>query len=1755
MKKRAATLNFTLFDLSYNTYLQRQKHKKKIKRVENLAIAADRQICENNIEKGLELIKNALDMHKIMTTDSKDFFESMIIFLNSKALRLIERDQLKNAWIILKRCEYFLNEKQQADEFQSILPNLDLKILNTQSVWLKKSGDGKTALERLDKAQRMIHKHQLFEKGTTSLNICSCLSFQNNHQKALEYSKRAIIELTDELERCRHQDFNEYSSLLCFAYYNKSVEEEFLDNYLESLRSLENALVVCETLVGPNTPQAKEFQEKLRKLKHRIFSSNYKKSLIKTQLQREKDNKKLGNHSYMNKTHYRSTLQINSKNPKFNPPIEYFANKSNVLNQFAEDDDICNYISSFENDTSKSRMIYKYQTNDFTNQKLTKLKHLRKYYLMNEKAMELADKTEESQERYNYVHEKSENNIKFQDKNAQEEKDPNLTSDKITSDNIQNLSEFNSPVNKLRNFDKKDDENLFDQSLPSNKQLSKLGGTMLRIRAIHHLACQKMIRISLQSRTLPEKTSKEYKKHQSTAESFNKMITDSYKKVTTNDPENEPRPEDLNCCDMFRHSLEECKARQTKTNSVDAMTIAVGNAMAENVWDAIHRNNSESQMRFYGLSHNLTEYQKVYLFARFSYAAILIQKNVRMFLNKRFYKIRLKSKYKNSQLLYRKYQKIQMDGLQEKIFSVICLQCMKQMCIRFIVTINLDELFIKLEKDISVKELFGDLNDLNQIDPNTIRFHANNKLIKKATVIALKLSKCQIIMDGELEFDNKKKFEVQTEMIFKPLKKLDAKFNNNTEILLNRKNKKIASVATYENEELKSSRTNELDKNKLSGLDSDKVNFLSFDSSSSEDSYELQTHSLRTLKINNTAHLTNNKNMGISIFEIEQEKKVIKIQNKYRMHKAKKRFNKLFLKESIMVHQKDFSQEGENILIVIMKKLTNKNLTAYGLNLNTKEQLEPIFVGNDCDRNIKFDDIIEKIYVDIENCKIYCENFWGQADEEISSNSASLERQKALKHFQIFLRDKKFMQRTYIEKKDSKLVGKRSVQIEKFYFQIIAFILPKSHTFKVSVFSKRSSDFCYSQSFFLDKEYVTENDQINFGKPIFDNCKNVVINAGNIIELTLDFSHIKDIGPEYTSREILIIRSIQKRFMMNKIVENFFFETEDTTFEQEIVWLKLEKLFMIKIYAIIEVNNKPESIDKIGSVYSPQNSNENMSQKFLYDSYEDDFKDMDQERREKIQGLLKKFEQNGLLEKLTKKSYFDLFQNAPMYNNDTDSYNIINKFLNLQEKIKSKSLHQVLKVSHADLFLNKSFFQNEPNKRLIKKLMRFQILEKLRYKDQFTLLFWSKKEIADIFIIPKKLVNESQFLWTKFKSSDTQISKEIFEQSRLLPKTKIKLEKLKFGEICDNFIPQNQPEKHRDSSAGRKTSASHQNLDAIDDECLKITNFNITMNQNYSEDDFSDSDNELYYEKNYINNKTSKKNDKNKYVLNKNKNKSSQNKIQQKRKLLEESTVGTEPLPNSNLNTLKIADEKTENTPPYVHYRDNMPNVITEHTNEDFNSRSFIKSYHIIEEYEASEYKNNEGFYDKKERKFKQVSETGFVSVEDPEPIEILSNSKVSEMIEKGYDKNSLSHNSRKSYKKIITAGSSVTQNKNFRLTQTPTMDEQDFSKKSRKEIKVIRKKSSKNTVLALNLYPNSKKTIEDVINISESSSLGEIINKNIQDNEKDSIKKSHQSSLRSELFENKKKEFTSVSNSKENFINNDGIHASGNESLSERYE
>jgi len=97
------------------------------------------------------------------------------------------------------------------------------------------------------------------------LNICAILSQMEKHELALQHAMKALILLQDELvswlsseeEETKEEKIsrgNERITVLCIAYHNIAVEQEFLKQYNPCLRSYWKAAYYAREYMGPTAP-------------------------------------------------------------------------------------------------------------------------------------------------------------------------------------------------------------------------------------------------------------------------------------------------------------------------------------------------------------------------------------------------------------------------------------------------------------------------------------------------------------------------------------------------------------------------------------------------------------------------------------------------------------------------------------------------------------------------------------------------------------------------------------------------------------------------------------------------------------------------------------------------------------------------------------------------------------------------------------------------------------------------------------------------------------------------------------------------------------------------------------------------------------------------------------------------------------------------------------------------------------------------------------------------------------------------------------------------------------------------------------------------------------------------------------------------------------------------------------------------------------------------------------------------------------
>lgn len=105
---------------------------------------------EKENEKAFKMIKQALKYFKSLTKNSKEYFDFVLKNLNSRALKILNSDDIEDSKFFFYKTEELLRIFKN-----SISPKMYCQTLNNISIWLRKAGQLKLSMEYLNKSQRI----------------------------------------------------------------------------------------------------------------------------------------------------------------------------------------------------------------------------------------------------------------------------------------------------------------------------------------------------------------------------------------------------------------------------------------------------------------------------------------------------------------------------------------------------------------------------------------------------------------------------------------------------------------------------------------------------------------------------------------------------------------------------------------------------------------------------------------------------------------------------------------------------------------------------------------------------------------------------------------------------------------------------------------------------------------------------------------------------------------------------------------------------------------------------------------------------------------------------------------------------------------------------------------------------------------------------------------------------------------------------------------------------------------------------------------------------------------------------------------------------------------------------------------------------------------------------------------------------------------------------------------------------------------
>ncbi|KAE9017951.1 hypothetical protein PR002_g13245 [Phytophthora rubi] len=178
---------------------------------------------------------------------------------NLLAMSFLQQDNYAVTIDLLKKAEV-LTQRHHSAERATTLNNLACYYRR-----LGKLHSAMTSLKRALELEKILENVR--NAADTQLNMCAVLSQLGKHQEALEHAQEALITLQEGFIQSKHTtstSSGEHSeddtsnsrldriSVMCIAYHNVGVEQEFLKDYAESVSSYKKGIGLAEQYLGEN---------------------------------------------------------------------------------------------------------------------------------------------------------------------------------------------------------------------------------------------------------------------------------------------------------------------------------------------------------------------------------------------------------------------------------------------------------------------------------------------------------------------------------------------------------------------------------------------------------------------------------------------------------------------------------------------------------------------------------------------------------------------------------------------------------------------------------------------------------------------------------------------------------------------------------------------------------------------------------------------------------------------------------------------------------------------------------------------------------------------------------------------------------------------------------------------------------------------------------------------------------------------------------------------------------------------------------------------------------------------------------------------------------------------------------------------------------------------------------------------------------------------------------------------------------------
>lgn len=160
---------------------------------------------------------------------------------NLLAMSFLQQDNYAVTIDLLKKAEVLTQRHHPAERATT---------LNNLACYYRRLGKLHSAMTSLKRALELEKRlENVRNAADTQLNMCAVLSQLGKHQEALEHAQEALITLQEGFIQGKHTTEGKTSegdtsssrldriSVMCIAYHNVGVEQEFLKDYAESVAS------------------------------------------------------------------------------------------------------------------------------------------------------------------------------------------------------------------------------------------------------------------------------------------------------------------------------------------------------------------------------------------------------------------------------------------------------------------------------------------------------------------------------------------------------------------------------------------------------------------------------------------------------------------------------------------------------------------------------------------------------------------------------------------------------------------------------------------------------------------------------------------------------------------------------------------------------------------------------------------------------------------------------------------------------------------------------------------------------------------------------------------------------------------------------------------------------------------------------------------------------------------------------------------------------------------------------------------------------------------------------------------------------------------------------------------------------------------------------------------------------------------------------------------------------------------------------